>query len=333
VLHEVRGQDHVVSFFTQILTTGKIGHAYLFSGGRGTGKTSVARIIARELGTSPEDIYEIDAASNRGIEEVRALRDGVHTMPFSSRYKVYILDEAHMLTAPAANALLKTLEEPPAHCIFILATTDKQKLPATILSRCQVLEFKRATTSILSELVRDITMQEGRSMELDVSEAIAKQGDGSYRDTLTILEKVLHSTSDSHITLQSVQQLLGKPSGMLACTMIELAVEGRVSEALEASHTLSEHSSPTDAMELIILKLRQSLLLRFDTSGTYRQKLETTMQAEEIALLHKIGTHTKKPITGNTLIEVITLYELLAKSGKNQEGVIELAVLTIAGVQ
>lgn len=238
-----------------------------------------------------------------------------------------------MLTPQAANALLKTLEEPPAHCIFILATTDKDKLPQTILSRCQVLEFKRATTTILSELVRDITVQEGRSIEVDASEAIAKQGDGSYRDTLSILEKVLHSISDAHITSESASQLLGKPSSTLACNVIQLALEGDISEALEVARTLSENSSPTDALELIILKLRQSLLLRFDTNGTYTKRLGGAVQAEEIALLHKIGTHTKRPVTGTILVEVIELFELLAKSGRNQEAVVELAVLSIAGVQ
>jgi DNA polymerase-3 subunit gamma/tau len=122
----------------------KIAHAYLFAGGRGTGKTSMARILARALGTDEQDIYEMDAASNRGIEEIRALREGVATLPFaSSRYKFYIIDEAHALTKDAWGAFLKTLEEPPAHAVFVLATTELDRVPETIVSRCQVFNFKK----------------------------------------------------------------------------------------------------------------------------------------------------------------------------------------------
>src|SRR6266436_4362104 len=134
---EVRGQEHIVKALEAAIKSKKISHAYLFSGGRGTGKTSVARILARELGVTDKDLYEMDAASNRGIDDIRELREGVYAMPFESPYKFYIIDEAHMLTKEAWNALLKTLEEPPAHVIFILATTDIDKVPDTIVSRCQ----------------------------------------------------------------------------------------------------------------------------------------------------------------------------------------------------
>ncbi|HXK39597.1 MAG TPA: AAA family ATPase, partial [Candidatus Paceibacterota bacterium] len=137
----VRGQDHIVAVLSSALEKGQVGHAYLFSGTRGTGKTSVARIFAKALGIGEQDTYELDAASNRGIDDVRALRDAVHVMPFGSPYKIYIIDEVHMLTKEAFNALLKTLEEPPAHVIFILATTEFEKLPETIVSRCEVHTF------------------------------------------------------------------------------------------------------------------------------------------------------------------------------------------------
>jgi DNA polymerase-3 subunit gamma/tau len=129
---DVVGQEQAIELLTSSIKQNKISHAYLFCGGRGTGKTTVARIVAREVGCNDEDIIEIDAASNRGIDEIRELREAVRTAPFSSPYKVYIIDEAHMLTKEAANALLKTLEEPPRHVIFILATTDPEKLPTTI---------------------------------------------------------------------------------------------------------------------------------------------------------------------------------------------------------
>src|SRR5258706_4881767 len=138
---EVLGQDHVVKVLDGSINNGKVAHAYLFSGSRGTGKTSVARIFARALGTSENDIYEIDAASNRGIDDIRELREDVRVLPFESKHKVYIIDEVHMLTKEAWGALLKTLEEPPEHAIFVLATTELGKVPETIRSRCQTFEF------------------------------------------------------------------------------------------------------------------------------------------------------------------------------------------------
>src|ERR1035437_8095361 len=140
---EIMGQDHIVGALKDALANNRIAHAYLFSGSRGTGKTTTARILARELRTADEDIYEIDAASNRGIDNIRELREHVSVLPFSSPFKVYIIDEVHMLSKDAWNALLKTLEEPPKHAIFILATTELDKVPETIISRCQTFTFRK----------------------------------------------------------------------------------------------------------------------------------------------------------------------------------------------
>ena len=147
---EVLGQDHIVDVLESSVDTNKDSHAYLFVGSRGTGKTSVARIFATSIGVSANDLYEIDAASNRGIEDIRELRDGARVLPFDSKYKVYIIDEVHMLSKDAWGALLKILEEPPKHVIFILATTEFHKVPETIISRCQVFVFKKASTLNLS---------------------------------------------------------------------------------------------------------------------------------------------------------------------------------------
>ena len=166
---EIVGQEAVVTALKGALKDGKISHAYLFAGSRGTGKTSIARIFARELGTTDKDTYEIDAASNRGIDDIRALRDAVQTLPFDSKYKIYILDEVHMLSKDAFNALLKTLEEPPAHVIFILATTEMQKLPETVISRCQVFEFKRPSVEILRKVIS--TAAKSEKITLDESSA------------------------------------------------------------------------------------------------------------------------------------------------------------------
>jgi len=158
---DVLGQDAVVKSLTSALESGNVSHAYLFSGTRGTGKTSVARLFAKALGTSPNDIYEIDAASNNGVDEMRELTNGVSTLPFDSKYKVYILDEVHMLSKASFNALLKTLEEPPKHVIFILATTELHKVLDTVKSRCQVFEFKKPTAELLASFLTDGAKKEG----------------------------------------------------------------------------------------------------------------------------------------------------------------------------
>ena len=181
---QVRGQEHIVTTLERSIKNNKIAHAYLFSGGRGTGKTSVARILATCLGVSDKDLYEIDAASNRGIDDIRELREGVYAMPFSSPYKLYIIDEAHMLTKEAWNALLKTLEEPPSHCIFVLATTELDRVPDTIQSRCETYTFKQPTREILAQMIGDVATAEGYSLESAGAELIALLAEGSFRDGL-----------------------------------------------------------------------------------------------------------------------------------------------------
>src|SRR3990167_9565788 len=186
---EVKGQEHVVRVLEASIKNKKIAHAYLFSGGRGTGKTSVARIFARDIGVTPNDIYEIDAASNTGVDHIRALREGSHVLPLESPYKVYIVDEAHMLSKSAWNAFLKTLEEPPEHVIFILATTEKDKIPETVQSRCEIYSFKQPTREMLSQVVSDVAKKEGYSLERSASELVALLAEGSFRDALGILQK------------------------------------------------------------------------------------------------------------------------------------------------
>src|ERR1700749_1369866 len=153
---DVVGQEQITTALAEQVARWKVSHAYLFSGSRGLGKTSIARIFARELGTSERDLYEIDAASNNSVDDIRALTENVYTLPFSSPYKVYILDEAHMLSKGAWNAFLKTLEEPPAHAIFILATTELDRVPETVQSRCQVFTFKKPSRAGLVKLISEI---------------------------------------------------------------------------------------------------------------------------------------------------------------------------------
>jgi len=196
---QVFGQDHIVKVLKGSLELGNIGHAYLFSGPRGTGKTTMARIFAREIGCSNNDIIEIDAASNRGIDDIRALRESVVSLPFDSERKMYIIDEVHMLTKEAFNALLKTLEEPPSHVVFVLATTELHKILPTVVSRCQGFVFKSPNYTILKEMIQGIVEKEGFSIDPGSLDIISMLGNGSFRDTQGVLQKLISYSKDKRL--------------------------------------------------------------------------------------------------------------------------------------
>ena len=213
-LAEIVGQEHITRALERAVQQRSISHAYLFTGPRGVGKTSIARILAHEVNNLPYtdesahlDIIEIDAASNRRIDEVRDLREKVHIAPTSAQYKVYIIDEVHMLTKEAFNALLKTLEEPPAHVIFILATTEIHKLPETIVSRTQHFAFKPIESDKVVAHLQDIAKREKIQIDKDAIELIAQHGDGSFRDSISLLDQIRNYAD--HVSLQDVQTMLG----------------------------------------------------------------------------------------------------------------------------
>ncbi len=215
-LTEVVGQEHITDTLQKALQQGRISHAYLFTGPRGTGKTSVARILAHEINDLPYaddsahlDIIEIDAASNRRIDEIRELRDKVNIAPTSAKYKVYIIDEVHMLTKEAFNALLKTLEEPPAHVVFILATTDAHKLPETIVSRTQRFSFKPIDRTQVAAHLQQIAKREKLSISPEALELLAEHGGGSFRDSISLLDQAADQSAS--LEADKVRDLLGIP--------------------------------------------------------------------------------------------------------------------------
>lgn len=212
-LDELVGQEHITTTLKNALKNGRVSHAYLLTGPRGVGKTSIARILAHEINGLPYtdeshlDIIEIDAASNRRIDEIRDLRDRVNTAPASAKYKVYIIDEVHMLTREAFNALLKTLEEPPAHVVFILATTEAHKLPETIISRTQHYTFRPYPREQVIAHLKFIAKSEKITIDNDALELIAEHGDGSFRDSISLLDQA--SSIEGTITRADVERMLG----------------------------------------------------------------------------------------------------------------------------
>lgn len=259
---DVVGQEQIVELLTSSIKQKKIGHAYMFCGSRGTGKTTVARIFAHDIGCNPEDIIEIDAASNRGIDEIRELREAVRTAPFSSPYKVYIIDEAHMLTKEAANALLKTLEEPPSHVVFILATTDPNKLPQTIISRCQKINFKQPDNKTLADRLIYISEKEGSAITNESAELIARHSMGSYRDAIGILEQIL-TIGGKKIKDEDVKLSLGTPDKELLISLLEALCLKDGKQILEIIEKLnSNNSSAIKTFDEFLEILRQCLIIR-----------------------------------------------------------------------
>ncbi len=273
---DVVGQEQIVELLQSAIKQKKVSHAYLFCGGRGTGKTTVARIFAHDIGCNSEDIIEIDAASNRGIDEIRELRDAVRTAPFSSPYKIYIVDEAHMLTKEAANALLKTLEEPPTHVIFILATTDPEKLPSTIVSRCQKVVFKSPDISTLAKRLQFVAHGEGKEIDDVTAELIASHGKGSYRDALGVLEQIL-TTNGKKITHDAVHRFLGvTDKNLLIMLLTAVCKKDKVALAEALSNLSTSNVTPIKAYDDFTEMVRVGLLARIgekEHEGTAQAKL------------------------------------------------------------
>jgi len=282
---EVKDQDHIVSVLEGAIKKGEIPHAILFSGTRGTGKTTLARIFAKAIGTADLDLYEIDAASNRGIDDVRELKEAVHTMPYESTHKVYIIDEVHMLTKEAFNALLKTLEEPPAHVVFILATTEEDKLLDTILSRCQVFRMHSPSRSVLANIVTDIAKKEGFKLEADAADLIAIAADGSFRDALGVTQKVIMASGDKIGNVDEVAAIIGAPR---VATVLKL---------LESLHNKDKETALIAVDEAVASNVDMKLFMRVILEHVRAVMLLRNLPSKQDIILGAFGTETQTKLT------------------------------------
>jgi DNA polymerase-3 subunit gamma/tau len=303
---EVAGQREVTEPLAEAVAAGKVGHAYLFAGSRGLGKTTVARILARELKCTERDLYEVDAASNNSVEDIRALTEGVYTLPFESPYKVYILDEVHMLSKAAWNAFLKTLEEPPTHAVFILATTELDRVPETVQSRCQVFEFKKPTRKGLAEVVIKVAKQEKVTLEPEAAELIALLARGSYRDALSILQKVLGKTKEGEkVSRANVEMITGAPRQDQVHSLLNTLGEKR-GAALTALEGIARSGIDLSLyLELLLEALRSVLLIRY--APELREKLRTELGPDEYEMLAEAAK--AEGITHQTLLAFLTASE------------------------
>lgn len=306
---DIHGDQQVVEVLKAAIKKGEVAHAYLFAGGRGLGKTTMARILARSLGTSEQDIYEMDAASNRGIDEIRELREGVSTMPFDSTYKFYIIDEAHALTKDAWGAFLKTLEEPPAHVIFVLATTELDRVPETIQSRCQVFRFKKPSHETLKKLVLDVAKKEGVSLAPAGAELIALVGEGSFRDTLGTLQKALTISEDKKLSEEEIAKVIGAPSAGLVNAFLSALARRNTEDALASFlSAVKDGSEPQIFILLAAAKVRGILLLRY--APKMRGELAEQFGEDDLKLIEQLAK-ANPPAGGGASINSQTLAELL----------------------
>lgn len=359
---EVIGQAHIVRTLGNSIRNGRIGHAYLFTGPRGTGKTSIARIFAKAVncaasasdeGADAEasirrseakadacleckscksiadgqslDIIEIDAASNTGVDNIRELRETVSLPPTSLRYKVYIIDEVHMLSGGAFNALLKTLEEPPSHVIFILATTEIHKVPETIISRCQRFDFTRLPIDDIIEKLSAISTKEGVTIEKEALEMIAISAEGGMRDAESLLGQII-SLEDKNVTAKEVKEILGTTDrefvSMIARKLIENDTTGAIADL---NKMVADGYDLTTFAKSLLTYMRELMLLLVDES--LGQGLKRKMTSEQLEIMIKVAQKSELP----KIIEIINL--ILEAQGKISAFLIPQLALEIAFIK
>lgn len=339
---KVYGQKHITDILKNQIETKNISHAYIFSGSRGTGKTSCAKIFARainclnlqdgnpcnkcencmsSLEESTLDIVEMDAASNRRIDDIRELRDKVIYPPTKLKYKVYIIDEAHMITNEGFNALLKIMEEPPKHLVFILATTEIDKIPQTILSRCQRYEFKMINAKDISDNIKYILNDLNRKMEDDAIELIANKADGAMRDALSILDQVL-SIEKENITKQDINDILGIVDNTGIFKLVNSIIKKDATEVLDNLYTIS-HNKPVENVMDELLNHFRNLLLSKNGLDNIRQN-NTQYNVEYNA--------QSELITNRQIVEsmsIIIEHQKKLKQADNQKALLEILVMRL----
>ena len=284
----VVGQEHIVQTLKNAIASDRVGHAYLFSGPRGTGKTTTARLLAKAVNcTGPDgadkpcdacdnclavddgnflDLIEIDAASNTSVEDVRDLRDKINFSPNSGKFKVYIIDEVHMLSTAAFNALLKTLEEPPDHAIFILATTEIHKIPATVLSRCQRHEFRKLSVPVISGLLEKKALEEGFDVDKPVLTLIARQATGSLRDGISLLDQL--ASTNQKITLELAESVLGTAAGQNVIQLVETIAAKDIAAGMDqVQKSLDTGADARQYARQMVDYLRNLMLIKIGDSG------------------------------------------------------------------
>ncbi len=326
---EVIGQEPIVQALEGALAAHQTTHAYLFTGSRGTGKTSVARILARALGCSPEDLVELDAASNTGVDDVRELQEGVRTLPFSGPVKVYIIDEIHMLSKSAFNALLKTLEEPPAHVVFILATTDAHKVPETVLSRCEVHTFKKPSVETLAKTVATISKKEGYTLPTEAARLIALLGEGSFRDTIGILQKVLNASKDKKISAEEVAIITGAPRQELMREIILAMADNNLDQALKSARaaTLANVEQKV-LLKMLMEEIRLVMLALF--APALASELKTEVGEEGWQFIEEVKLKPGAKRFPAVLRELLDTYQTIGRAAV-PELPLELSLIKILG--
>ena len=328
IFDDVKGQDPIVSALRNQIQTGRVGHAYLFCGTRGTGKTSVAKIFARAVNCenpvngnpcnecssckavnqgNSVNVMEIDAASNNGVDNIREIREEVRYAPTEGRYKVYIIDEVHMLSTGAFNALLKTLEEPPAHVIFILATTEVHKIPITVLSRCQRYDFRRISAEVIAARLGELTRGEGVEIEDRALRYIARKADGSMRDSISLLDQCIAFHYGEVLTYDKVLNVLGAASYDLFGGLLQAALDGRTADCIGLiDEIVMQGRELGQLVSDFIWYLRNIMLLKASDLDA------DTLEVSEDELL-ELGSMSRK-ISEETLLRYIRVFSEL--SGK-----------------
>ncbi len=313
IWNDVVGQDHIVQTLRNAIRADRIGHAYLLAGPRGTGKTTTARLLAKaanclteDLGMRPcnqcancqavndnrfMDLIEIDAASNTSVDDIRDLREKIGFSPSQGKYKVYIIDEVHMLSTAAFNALLKTLEEPPAHAIFILATTEVHKIPATVLSRCQKHEFRRIPVKTIVSLLKSNAINENIDIDEESLLLIARQATGAMRDAISLLDQL--SSTGEKITLARAQEVLGTATNQSVIDLVKAILGKNAADGLDCIHTtLDSGSDPRQFARQMVEYLRGLLLLKMDNGDS----LDVTQEVRVVMIRQANQYETKQLI-------------------------------------